>query len=123
MKPGIYDLHIEQGTDLVFTVTWQTKDDEGTLTAVDVSGYSARMNIKPYIGDEIKWTSEGADPEITIGTTDGNFSFNVSSAKTKTYNFNKGRYEMEVISPAGRIYRLLKGSVQLGRELIEEESS
>ena len=122
MKAGIYNFTIQQGADFPLTIAWATR--EGTVdTPVDITGFSARLQIKGINPDQtIQWLSTGVSPIITVDTVNKEFIIAVPNADTAAYIFTSGEYEFEAISPSGIIYRHLKGSVILEKELIDESS-
>ena len=122
MKTGIYNFTIQQGADFNMIISWANREDS-VDTPVDITGFSARLQIKGINPDQtIQWLSTGESPVITVDAVNKEFIIDVPNADTAAYIFTSGRYEFEAIAPSGKIYRLLKGSVILEKELIDESS-
>jgi len=120
MKTGIYNFTIQQGADFHLVISWATREND-VDTPVDITGYSARLQIKGINPNEtVEWLSTGVSPVITVDAVNKEFIIDVPNADTATYIFTSGRYEFEAIAPSGKIYRLLKGSVILEKELVDE---
>lgn len=116
MKPAIYNFEIEQGVDLYLPLVWATRA-AGVDTPVNLTGYTARLQLVTDSGEVIDWSSEGASPVITFDVLLGKAIINVSSAVTGALDFIFAHYEFELTSPAGRVYRMLRGEVKLNKEL------
>lgn len=112
IEPGNYDFKIYQGATFSRVITW--KDESGAL--VDLTGYSARMQIRKKIdGDSIieLTTSNG---RITLGGAAGTITLNISATDTAALLSN-GVYDLELVASGNIVTRLLEGSVTLSREV------
>lgn len=114
MSAGIYDIYIEQGATYNQPLVW--KDSSGT--AVNVTGYTARMQIRKTIDATttiLTLTTENG--RITVGGANGLITLLVSAADTAALTTFCGVYDLEVISPAGVVTRLLEGQVEVSKEV------
>ena len=131
------DLRIRQGE------TWQHvythRDSSGS--AVDLSGYSARMAIRPNIGGSLEaYLSTGSDADggtIALGGAAGTVTLSMTAAQAAAmadglssasvllapeYRVEpvvKYRYDLELVSGAGAVTRALEGCVYVHREVTE----
>lgn len=114
MSAGIYDIYIEQGATYNQPLVW--KDSSGT--AVNVTGYTARMQIRKTVdATTIILTLTTENGRITVGGANGLITLLVSAADTAALTTFCGVYDLEVISPTGVVTRLLEGQVEVSKEV------
>ena len=124
MPAGKYNLLIEQGA--TFEVELQYKDSNGV--AVDLSGYSGRLQIRPSIGSPTAYlclsSSLNADgtglnfsgSNGSTPPTSGSIGVYISAITSSMLTFNTGVYDLEIQS-GSFVTRLLQGNVQLSKEV------
>jgi len=113
-KAGTLHLTIEQGATFNPVLTW--KDQNGVL--IDLTGYSARMQIRENIEDTaVIHTLTDANGHLVLGGVAGTITFSMSSAITAALDFDTAVYDLELISAGGIVTRLLKGDVILSKEV------
>lgn len=116
MAAGIYNLTLEQGADLAVTLTWT--DSAGA--AIDITNYTARMQGRQTIGAAATLfdLTSGAG-EIVLGGAAGTIAFpGMDAALTTAMTFtDPGFYDLELISAAGVVTRLVQGTVTLDLEV------
>lgn len=108
-----YDLYIDQGATFERVITW--KQTNGT--PVDLTGYSARMQIRRTKSNETALVSLTNANGITLGGTSGTIAISISAAVTEALTFRRAVYDLELVSPNGSVYRLLQGAVALSKEV------
>lgn len=114
MSAGVYKLKIEQGETFNPVLTW--KDETGT--AVNVTGYTARMQIRKTAEASaflLECTTENG--RIALGGAAGTITFSVSAADTAALPSGTFRYDLELISGGGIVTKLLKGDVVVAQEV------
>ena len=112
MPAAIYDFEIEQGTTLNKQMVW--KDSTGA--PVDLSGYTARMQLRPSISSDtvlLDLTTENGG--ITLGGVLGTITLHFTAAQTAALS-KGGVYDLEMIV-GGNVTRLLQGAVSLSKEV------
>lgn len=115
MAAGIYNIVIEQGADFSLPLTWR----DGTNALVNISGYSARMQIREnYESDDyIVSLTSGINGGITLGGAAGTILVEISAAVTATMSQSAAVYDLEMVSSAGVVTRLVQGNVYISREV------
>jgi hypothetical protein len=124
MPAGRYNLLIEQGA--TYELELQYKDSNGV--AVDLTGYSGRLQIRPSIGSPTAYlclsSSLNADgtglnfsgSNNNTSPISGSIGIYISATTSSLLTFNTGVYDLE-ISSGSFTTRLLQGNVQLSKEV------
>lgn len=111
MAAGTLDINIEQGATLRLPLVWKTG---APAVPVDVTGYTARMQIRSQITAADALVDISSTPtvqgHINVGTTDGAVEVVISASATATLT-GKGVYDLEVVAPNGDVTRLVQGKV------------
>lgn len=116
MKPGKLDLTIIQGSTYGGTFLVIDPDE----SAVDLTGYNARLSAKLLIDDTttvISWISTGLTPQFVMGGAAGTIVLTVDASDTALLNFDQAIYDMEIYDGAGLVYRILEGYIELSKEV------
>lgn len=118
MQAGVYDIHIDQGANWSLSLTW--KDDTGT--PVNLTGYTARMQIRKAYSDSTVKLSLTSSSGIVLGGVAGTVA--ISATKTQTAGISvdylslfyhndkpsqKMVYDLELETSGGVVTRLLQG--------------
>jgi len=129
MSAGRYPIYIEQGTTIDFEI--QYKDSTGT--PVDLTGYGARMQIRPSAASETVYLSLTSTPTAD-GTgismsgsapykppTSGSLGIYIASCDSTQLNFGDAVYDLEIFAPIDsdcpEVTRILQGPVRLSKEV------
>ena len=126
MAAGKYNFTIEQGTTVKLELAY--KDSSGS--AIDLSGYGGRMQIRPDYADNTKTSyiylssslsadgsglnfsgSNGLNPP-----TSGTIGLFISAVSSSTLNFDSALYDIELQS-GSVVTRLLQVTIKLSREV------
>jgi len=128
MAAGRYSFVIEQGA----TVNFQIAYTDSNGTPVDLTGYQARMQIRPTIDSSTVYItlSSSLDPCGTGLNLSGSNSINpptsgtigvyISAVSSSQLDFTQGVYDLELATGSGDCYvvtRLLEGEVRLSKNV------
>jgi len=87
-------------------------------TPVDLTGYTAEMDIKDKVGGTVLFTlSTGTDARIVIDPASKTIMLNVSSADTTLLTFTRGVYDLEMYAPSGTTTTIFSGNITVVREV------
>lgn len=114
MTAGTHNFKAEQGADFIRQITWQDADGN----AIDLSGYSARMQVRREVDDSavlLELTTENG--YITLGGAAGTIDLNFPASGTTSLSSSAGVYDLELVSGGGVITRLLQGTFDVSREV------
>ena len=105
------NMRIFRGKTLSFSIIW------GGSTPLDITGYSVRLQARDHLGVLILdlSTSNGG---ITIDGPNGTLSFNAAPALTDQV-VTAGRYEVEMTTAAGDVYRVISGGISPIEEIVQ----
>lgn len=114
MAAAKYKLKLEQGVTLRQPFTWRAAG-----VPVDLTGYAARMQIRPEIGSSAvlaELTTDNGGILITDPVS-GTFVLYLDDAATAELEFDEAMYDVELIAPNGDVIRVLQGVVTLSPEV------
>jgi hypothetical protein len=120
LKPGRYNgLVVYQGATFDVTFTWrQPVVSPATVgTPVDLSGYTARMQIRQSVASTdtlLELTTE--DGGITLGGTDGTITLAIDAADTAAVTWTSGVWDLEMVI-GDSVTRLLYGRIKVSKEV------
>lgn len=102
------DIKIEQGANFKLNV--------GVNGITDLSGYTARMQVRPTVDSITKYVDEtSSTSSITLVGT--NVVINISSTITNAYTWDSGVWDLEIQSGSGEVSRLLQGYATLSKQV------
>jgi hypothetical protein len=114
-----YDFSIEQGSS--FTISLIYKDSSGS--PIDLTGWCARLVIATDNNETITFVTTNSvvgSYSFTLGGALGTIVLQIPASVTNTYDFNAGRYDLELESinnlysgGGHEIIRLLYGDISL----------
>jgi hypothetical protein len=131
MAAGKYNFTIEQGTTVDFAVNY--KDSESN--PIDISGYQARMQLRPEKGSSTLYLTLSSSLDSTYTglnlsgsgginastpLSSGSIGVYISAVTSSLLNFDCAFYDLEIVSGNGNtatVTRLLEGTVTLNREV------
>lgn len=117
MAAGKHNFLCEQGATFNPIVTW--KDESETL--VDLTGYTARMHVRPTIASAIitiQLTTENS--RITLGGAAGTIELLITDEDTELLAPGTYKYDLEMVSSIDTVIRLLKGNFKVDPEVTRE---
>ena len=111
-----FNLNIIQGSDYGLNLTVTVS---GGSEPMDLTGASARLQARPTVTSQATYIDLTDENGITIlePPTSGLMQINLSAAETSAINVDSGVYDLELITAAGQVTRLLEGRVILDREV------
>lgn len=109
-----YDLEIKQGATLSLTATW--KDSNGA--AVNLTGYTARMQVRATYDSSATILSLTSSSGITLGGVAGTIAISASAMVTAALTAPwSGVWDLELVSGSGEVTRLLEGAASVSPEV------
>ena len=105
MLAGKYDITIEAGSTFTLSLTYVGEDGAG----VDLSGYSARMQLRSSVSSStVVLELSTANSRIAIDTANSQIVLAIASADTENLT-GTGVYDLELFNGA-LVERLIEGS-------------
>jgi hypothetical protein len=113
MQAAKYDILVQQGATYLQPFLWESDG-----VAVNLTGYTARMQVREFLDDAAKvFEATSANGMITMVPDRGEIVITIPAATTAGFRWVLGRYDLEVQSPTGIVYRLLQGTCSVSREV------
>jgi hypothetical protein len=102
-----YPIIIEQRSrfDAVFSV----QNEDGT--AMDLTGFSADMQIRPYVESDTVYVSLASGAGITLGGTAGTVTVEIPGTETELFAWRLARYDLYIVDGTGDPQRIFEGEV------------
>jgi hypothetical protein len=114
MAAATYDLMIEQGTTWVRTLTLRNSDD----ALINLTGYSARMSVRQKIESTTTLLDlTVANGRVALGGAAGTIILTLTATETAALSFALAMYDIEMVSGAGVVTRLMRGRITLNKEV------
>ena len=128
MAAGKYSFTIEQGSTVDFEIVYKDSNSD----PIDLTLYTARMQIRPSIGSDIvhMTLSSSLNP---CGTglnmsgsnsanppTSGSIGIFISAASSSLLDFTNAVYDLEIASGSGNcahVTRILQGNIKLSKNI------
>lgn len=106
---------IEQGATYTFTLTWK----DSTNTPVDLTGYTARMQLRRTVPstDTLLSLTDSDGIAFAADRTTGVLTVTMTAAQTAALTGTSAVYDLELISASGVVYRLIEGDVEISPEV------
>lgn len=115
MSASKLNLAIDQGATFRKTITWQAGDPS---LPVDLSGCTARMQIRPSVSSaDVLLSLTTENDGISLGGSAGTVEIVVEDTQTSGVAWREGVYDLEVVLANGDVRRLLEGKVKLSPEV------
>ena len=124
MAAGKYSFVIEQGATTNIQINWT----DASGSAIDLTGYQARMQIRPAVESPEVFISlsSSLQPDNTgINLSGSNFNtplqsgslaIYISAASSSLLNFGEAFYDLE-LERQGEVTRLLEGKIKLSKNV------
>ena len=120
MAAPVYNTTVERGSTFQLTVTY--KDASGT--AVNLTGWTFRMQVRHAPTSDVILTSEGGSPTIAIDETNkatGVLIFSVTPTNTTAISpstLTTAYYDIEIQKTStGEVRRILQGKLSISPEI------
>jgi hypothetical protein len=115
MNVANYPITIHQGATYTLTLTWRENGNP-----VDLTNWSARMQVRRRHKDETAWISLTSAPGggIVLGGPAGTISIRIEAAATAALPAPQtGVYDLELEHTDGTVRRILEGIVRVTPEV------
>jgi len=124
MAAGKYSFVIEQGATTNFQINWNNESG----SAIDLSGYQARMQIRQGVeasdvlislSSSLKSDNTGINlsgSNFITPLASGSIGVYISAVSSSALNFGEAFYDLELIK-GNEVTRLLEGKVKLSKNV------
>lgn len=116
MVENVYNFLLLKGATFRLPILWE--ETEGTPK--DLTGYTARMDIRTQIEDEDRVLRIDSTSGITITPEEGKVELYISPAQTTEFPGTTLYYDLELVDDSGDVDRILQGIITLSPEVTRE---
>lgn len=112
MPAGIADLALDQGSTFGFTLRIWT--DQTKASRRDLSGFSARMQIRSFTGSGTPiWSSASFAGSVSIPSpTSGEIIVRIEAAQSKDFPSGKCHYDVEIFTASdAQVEKVVRGTL------------
>lgn len=111
-EPVELDLTVYQGASWDRTITWKIDG-----TAVNLTGYTARMQVRRTVDADATLIALTSGSGITITAGTGTIALAMTAAQTAALPPGTWVYDLEVVSGGGEVTRLMMGALIVDPEV------
>jgi hypothetical protein len=108
------NLYIPQGATYGHRFLYRQESDDSIIALND---YTARMHIRDKVTSTSTLFEATTDDYISITGSQGIVYLEIPADITAAWTWTKGVYDLEVISPAGKVSRIAQGNVKVDPEV------
>lgn len=112
MAAGKYNITIEQGATFTLQFTIKTGS-----TPWDLTGYSARMQVRTSVNASATLVSLTSGSGITLGGVAGTVTVTIPATDTDNIIAGRHVYDLELESAGGEVWRVLEGKCTVKPEV------
>jgi hypothetical protein len=112
---GLYNMTCDQGATLDKSITWS----DSAKNPYNLTNFTARMQVRSAVSSTIKvleLTTENGRI-ILHGAVDYNINLLVDATTTAALAPGLYVYDLEIVSPAGKVTRLIEGNFKVKAEV------
>ena len=114
---GKLNLTIQQGATFSVQLTYKAGSDTASAAAVNLTGYTARLKIRPTWSSDTVHVSLTESDGIALGGSAGTITLSRTPAQTAAYTWRDGVYDLELETPLGVVRRVVEGKVLIVPEV------
>lgn len=85
-------------------------------TVVDLTGFTARMSIRDRAGAVVLHDMSTTDGSIVLDPLTGYIQLVIPESATKTFEWKRGMYDLELVDADGRVFKVISGDVTVDKE-------
>lgn len=115
-----YKFTWDKGSTINRSLTWkknQGTEEEPNYQPVNLTGYTARMEIRNRYGGDLLHRLDTTNGGLTIDPEEGQILINVSAEVTTAWEWRNAVYDIELVAPDESVTRLIQGTITLSPEV------
>ncbi len=110
------NMYIPQGATYGHNFLYRQLSDESVIT---LTSYTARLYIREKVTSTTTLYEATTDEDdgLTINASLGKVTLEIPAATTAAWTWTKAVYDLEIISAAGKVTRIVSGNVKVSPEI------
>ena len=101
-----FDITADQGATFSLIFTWLQSDAQ---TPVNLTGFSAAMQVRAETADDLLASFSTAGGSITLGGPAGTITLAAAPSVTTAWTFGAGLYDLQLTDSGGDVVTLIAG--------------
>lgn len=108
------NLYIPQGVTYGHSFLYRQESDEAVIP---LNSYTARLHIRERVTSTSTLYEATTDDDLTVNGSEGEVELEIPATETASWTWNKAVYDLEIISPDGKVSRIAEGNVKVSPEV------
>lgn len=115
MTAEVHNITVEKGASFEEIVAW--KDEDGN--PINLTGASARMQVRRTTNTDLLFEATTANGKLSIANDLGQITITITAAESTDFEWTFGKYDLEVVTAGGLVYRLMRGTISISAEVTQ----
>lgn len=116
MTAEVHNLTVEKGASYEQIIRWT--DDDGA--PINLTGATARMQAREASNvSAVLFEASTANGKLAIVGDLGQITLTITAAESSAFAWSFGKYDLEVTTAGGLVYRLLRGTISISAEVTQ----
>jgi hypothetical protein len=116
MIAEVHNLTVEQGASYEQIIRWTDADG----VPINLTGATAAMQVRQATNvSTVLFEASTANGKLAIAATDGQITLTITAAESAAFTWSFGKYDLEVTTAGGLVYRLLRGTISISAEVTQ----
>lgn len=116
MTAEVHNLSVEKGASYEQIIRWT--DDDGA--PINLTSATAKMQVRQATNvSTVLFEASTANGKLAIAGDAGQITLTITAAESAAFTWSFGKYDLEVTTAGGLVYRLLRGTISISAEVTQ----
>jgi hypothetical protein len=109
----------EAGANFNYDLIWQKENPVGSglFVPVDLTGFSAKMQVRKNTGSPVIIELSTTNGRITIDAANGKITLSLSATDTAALASGMYKYDLDLTSPSSFVIRFVQGNFEVSGQI------
>jgi len=103
----------EKGATFYYELIWEKEVSDDVFSPVDLTGFSAKMQVRKDVGSSLIIELSTANNRITFDSLNGKIILKISASDTSALVPGSYKYDLELTTPEGFVISFIYGSFDI----------
>jgi hypothetical protein len=115
MTAAVHNITVEAGATFVRIFRWLSDD-----VPVNLTGATAKLQVRQTAtAQDVLFEASTANGKLSIAAALGEITLTITAAESTAFDWTFGKYDLEVTTASGTVYRLIRGTVSISAEVTQ----